>query len=379
MIEFLEIRDSSNLQLIGIIDTAKSIIWHSVYYGVGDFEIYVSASTENIQLLKERRYVTRQDDDECGIIEKIDITDTEEDGQMIVATGRFVKSILDRRIVYKATLKGLGNNYYWSCEPTILSGNVELAVRGLINDNAVNCVDTKRNIDVIELNDADIGGFEETIITDTQTGTDDAEKQVTYKNLLSYTDEVLQEYELGSYMYLDDERETPKFRYKVYKGEDRSVDSSTNEPVIFSSDYDNLKDTSYTLDETNSKNVGLIGGEGEGTERICAFVYSWLSGLERRETFIESDLTQEELTIEEYRKQLETEGKQQMVLLQKAETMNGSLDITNSTFKYKQDFNLGDFVTVEHIKLELYMNVRILEVTETQDDDGYNIDMVYGL
>ena len=41
-IEYVEIRNT-NAEVIGIIDAAQSIIWHSVYFGVGDFEIYTKA------------------------------------------------------------------------------------------------------------------------------------------------------------------------------------------------------------------------------------------------------------------------------------------------------------------------------------------------
>lgn len=40
MIEYVEVRSASTREIIGIIDNSKSIIWHDVYYGVGDFEIY---------------------------------------------------------------------------------------------------------------------------------------------------------------------------------------------------------------------------------------------------------------------------------------------------------------------------------------------------
>ena len=40
MIDFVEIRDKNRV-LLGVIDNADSIIWHPLYYGTGDFEIYV--------------------------------------------------------------------------------------------------------------------------------------------------------------------------------------------------------------------------------------------------------------------------------------------------------------------------------------------------
>ena len=38
MIEYVEIRGSET-EIVGILDVATAIIWHSVYFGVGDFEI----------------------------------------------------------------------------------------------------------------------------------------------------------------------------------------------------------------------------------------------------------------------------------------------------------------------------------------------------
>lgn len=379
MIDYVEIREKENRTVIGIIDTAQSIIWKSVYYGVGEFEIYVAATKNNVELLKEDNYVTRPNNFECGIIEHIEKIDDSEKGTMIVASGRFIKSILDRRIIYSATLSGIGYDYIWYCSSMVLKGNVEGAVRSLINQNAIDSLDTKRNIKEIYWTDDDISGLTEVIVVDsTATETESAEKQVTYKNLLEYTDSVLQEYSLGARMWLD--RNLLKFRYKIYKGEDRSRDSSTNEPIIFSKDFDNLSSSNYVIDTASSKTTALIGGEGEGTERKCAFAYAWIEGLERRETFVDaSSITQEAQDIQTYRKQLEAQGQQSIAELQRVETFDGTIDLTNSNYIYGENFNIGDLVTIEDKNIGKYINARILSVTEVQDDNGYNIDVEYGL
>ena len=145
MIEYVEIR-GSDTNVIGIIDTAKSIIWHTVYFGVGDFEIYSPVTPDSIALLQIGHYVTRPDNVEVGIIERINIVDNEQDGTMIIATGRFVKSILDRRLIYKLT--GTSN------AATILRGNVETAVRVVVKNNAIACAfDSRRNIALLALGD----------------------------------------------------------------------------------------------------------------------------------------------------------------------------------------------------------------------------------
>ena len=387
MIEYVEIRDKSNRELIGIIDTAKSIIWKSQYYGVGEFEVYAMATPDIVSMLVEGNYVTRANNFECGIIEHTEKTDDSDDGMMIIASGRFIKSILDRRVIYSATLSGTGNNYIWHCSANVLKGNVEAAIRKLISDNAYDCVDSNRNIDELYLTDEDITGLTEKIVVDvTSTEEESAEKQVTYKNLFDYSEQILKEYSLGAKMWLD--RSLLKFRYKIYKGEDRSRNSEDHQPIIFSKEYDNLISSSYIIDSSLSKNTALIGGEGEGVDRSCAFAYAWNKGLDRREVFVDassitSTYTEGEVektyTTEEYRKQLEAQGKQTISELQTTETFNGEIDLTNSLYVYGEDYNLGDIITIEDKDINKYIDTRILTVTEVQDDDGYKIEIEYGV
>jgi hypothetical protein len=73
MIEYVEARNAG-FEVIGILDTAQSVIWHSVYYGVGDFQIYIRLQ-DALQIVADARYITRTDNDEVGVIESILIAD----------------------------------------------------------------------------------------------------------------------------------------------------------------------------------------------------------------------------------------------------------------------------------------------------------------
>lgn len=373
-IQYIEIRSASDRELIGIIDDAKSIIWHDVYYGVGDFEVYAPCTPESVSLLVAGNYVTRYNDDNIGIIESVNITYNAHDGRMIIASGRFAKSLLDRRIIY--TLSG------YSVSPTILRGNVEDAVRKLVTQNAINCTfDSDRNIAELVLGvDA---GITKTIVDASGAA---ADKQVTHDNLLEYTDSLLEEYGIGAKCVLND---ALKLAYTVYIGADRSADNSDgNEPVIFSQDFDNLISTTYSYDESLLKNTALIGGEGEGEARFHAIVKSSASGAARREVFVDAsgssrtykDENGEEqtLTDSEYNGQLETVGLQAISGLAITETFDGEVDLMSGSFRYRDDFSLGDIVTIQDLEIGLYINARILEVTEVEDDSGYMISIVYG-
>lgn len=371
MIGYVEVRNQHR-EVTDIIDDYQSIIWQSLFQGVGEFEIYAPKST--LKKINLGYYITRPNNEEVGIIENIEIKNEETGGQMVVISGRFIKSILDRRIVYTSTLKGEGLKYWWSCEPTFLSGKVEEEIRKLIYKNAVNCDDDKRNITEIYWTDEDISGIAETIKTPL-TG-EEADKQVTYKNLLDYTESILTEYNLGAKMWLD--LDTLKFRYKIYTGEDKTIES--DDPIIFSKEYDNLTTVNYSINDTNKKNFVLVGGEGEGTERICAKVGDWESGLNRREIFLDaSSLAQETQDIETYRKTLETQGQQTMAQYKTIQTYNGVIDLSNSNLKYGVDFKMGDFITLEDESFDDSINAQIVGALEVEDDNGYSIEIEYAI
>lgn len=373
MIEYVEIRNTDT-ELIGIIDAFQSIIWHSRFFGVGDFEIYTEATPQALEILKENNYVTRPNDIEIGIIESVNIVNDETAGAMITAAGRFAKSILDRRIIYN--LSGTVNR------ATTLRGKVENAVRALVQNNAISCsFDSKRNIAILELGAA--AGISANIVDENGNA---AEKQVSYDNLLSYTDTLLAEYGLASTVILDAARQ--KLQYIVYAGIDRSVDN-VNEasPVVFSQEFDNLISSDYMCNTTPEKNTALIGGEGEGTARFYALLAGNERDLQRREIFINAssinktykDENEEEKTYTdaEYTAVLKAKGKQDIAPLKTQISFAGVLDIQNGNYVYNRDFYLGDIITVQDNTLYIYTNARITEITEVQDENGYTVDAIY--
>ena len=48
--------------IIGIISDYYSLIWNVQLYGLGYFEITLSATPENVSLLKEGRFLVREED-----------------------------------------------------------------------------------------------------------------------------------------------------------------------------------------------------------------------------------------------------------------------------------------------------------------------------
>ena len=144
-IEDLTIRDQ-NRDIIGICDNFSSVIWESVYFGVGVFEIYAEATEQNKQILKEDYFVTRADRPrDVGIIENIIYEYDMAGALMIKATGRFAKSILDRRLIYNLVQVYIIENYYMA-KPVVMTGKVEAICRSLVNSCMINPTDQNRKI-----------------------------------------------------------------------------------------------------------------------------------------------------------------------------------------------------------------------------------------
>ena len=373
MIPYVLIRDTS-LTAIGIIDTAKSVIWHSVYFGVGDFEIFAQATEQNLNLLKVGYYVARQDNDEIGVIEEISVDFTPTDGYMISASGRFAKSILDRRLIYK--LSGTVNT------PTILRGNVEQAARLCVKNNAIDTTDANRKISVLGL--AALNNIPAIIVDENG---NPSQVQVSYQNLLDYTDGLLQEYGLGAKLIYNDSNK--KLLYSVYQGADRSTaNTAGNDEIIFSIDYDNLNSSNYDYTPKNERTAALIGGAGEGLERFYSLLANAPTGLNRREIFVDASSVnkkytddqdvEHEYTDAEYTAMLNQQGKKTLSTHIARESFTGVLNATFGMWIYGRDYFLGDIVTIQDNKLGKYDSKRIIEVTEVQDDNGYNIDVVFG-
>lgn len=374
MIDQVYIRNQ-NRAVIGIIDAAESIIWEQQYYDTGNFEVYCHASSINQQLLQIGNFVTRSDNENIGIIESIEIKFEAENGLMIIASGRFAKSILDRRLIYNIS----GHTIY----PIVFSGNLETAVRNLVSSNIINATDSSRNINFIEL--GAIAGITDVITSNTG---ESADKQTSYANLLSYTDKLLQEYHHGAKIILNES--TKKLQYVVYTGSDRSNGNTDgNNPIVFSQDFDNLISSDYQISNDEWKNAALIGGQGEGTERFCVLMAdSTQTGINRREVFIDSSSQSKtyknnsdqevEYTDAEYTQLLITDAMQKISEFKEIESFSGEIDITNSIYKFNRDFYLGDLVTIQDNQIGVYQTVRIIKATEVQDDNGYILSVEFG-
>lgn len=265
---------NSLLETIAIIDNYKSLIWANRFNAVGDCELYLPATTENLQYLQRNNYLWRPDDDMICIIRYIELTTNPEEGNYLVVKGYDVKSFLDQRIIWKT--------YFANGTP----GNAENFIRGMVIDSlgydiynldrGISCHHTGTGKDddyirfIFKLS-PNLAGINKTI-----------SGQISYKNLGETVRSYCHEYDCGYKVYMDkDTWNRNNFYFTLQKGADRSG------TVIFSEEFENLSVSKYVEDATGVITFAMVGGTGEGPKRFKAEAGGGKS-VDRHEIFVDA-------------------------------------------------------------------------------------------
>lgn len=332
---------NNQLERIGAIDTMTSIIWTNRYYTYGDFELYLPATEGHLGLLRESCYLVRDGfESNAMIISKIRISTDVEQGNYLTVTGKCLKSILYRRIVW---------------DMTSVTGLVETCIARLLSDNAINPDIDARKISRLADNNSLSTGITMTA-------------QYTGDNLGEVIAGICQNYGIGWDIQLDIERK--RFLFGLYKGTDRSYGQTDVPYVIFSNEYENLLRTTYLYDATNYRNVAKVAGEGEGVNRRTIVVGA-ASGMDRYEEYIDARDIQSndgQISNTEYYNLLTEHGKEKLAELDYIENFEGEVE-ANYTYKLGEDYFIGDVVEVVN-EYGIAASTRILEVIQCEDDTG---------
>lgn len=324
-----------NRELTGIVESFEYLRWTRRYSQCGSFELKAIATQENTALLKEGNIIWKNDDEEAGIIERLELSQSEH--EIITASGRFATSFLARRIL-------------WQTE--ILSGDLSVCALQLINNNLINPTDTARQITGISFSSPNLG-----IPVSTQ---------ISYRNLMDSVTELCVASDIGIKTVFTPA--TGIFTVTLYSG--------ANSQAVFSKEYENLTEQIYTESVADYANTALIGGEGEGADRTFVAITSG-SGETRREIFVDAkDLRAEDFGTD-YVNTLTFRGQSKLNEQAIRYTFDTSVN-PHGNLTYKIDFDLGQTVKVISKAWGVSMTTRITEIEETYDADGQSISVVFG-
>lgn len=337
---------NSDLERVAQVDDFISFIWTQRFYKPGDFEL--CCNIRYSEFIKKGAFIMRKDDDHMGVVEKIQFKLEDDQQEMIIASGRMLPALLARRVI---------------ANQTQLTGLVTECIKLLVNENAINPVNTARTIPDLTF-------------TNNSASTAEMDAQYTGENLLDTLSSICELYSIGMDCVLD---ENNKFAFSIYDAADRSIDQNVYPQVVFSQSYENLLNSEYEADYTTFGTDILVGGEGEGINRT--FVWSakdTQSGLDRYEKFLDasSAVSNEQIiTQETYEKQLEGLGLEE--LSEYTAAFQGEVDFTNVIIG--TDINIGDLCTIKNERWGMLVNTRLIEVIESVGEDGsYTIVPTFG-
>lgn len=343
--------ESPDWILQNVIDTYKSFIWTERYSEYGDFEIEVPATEEFLKIFKKGYYITSVETKKVMIIEKIEIDTSVEDGNELIISGRSLESILDRRIVWNHT---------------VLTGNLQAGIKKLLDENIISPVIAERKIENFI--------FEESTDHEITKLTIDA--QYHGDNIYAIVQSLCEDNKLGFSVTRSKDN---KFIFKLYRGTDRSYAQDKLPYIEFSPSFDNLMESNYIESDEDYKNVTLVGGEGQGSERKTiqyTNLLSMPSGLERKEIFTDASGVSSQsqggtVSHEDYNKQLQQKGKEDLERHKVSKAFEGDIE-TSLQYIYRDDFLVGDIVQIVN-EYGIDARVRMNEIVYSQDEEGEKI------
>lgn len=330
-----------DINFLGEVDNFTSLFYLRKWNSYSEFEFHVCKN--NKELFKCGNIIMLNNDVcRAGVIEYIE--DNEEEDKNIIIKGFGLLYFLTQRI----TVPPINKAY------DVYNTEVENIMHSLVNINAINSVDIKRNIPLLENSHSKNRGAKLNF-------------QTRYKNLEEELVKLSNHSGLGIQVKLD--YKNKKFIFEVLDGRDLSSDQVNHSPVIFSKKYDNIMERNYIESDIGYKNTGYVAGQGEGAERELIIVNNSNFGLNRRETFIDArDIEEGESS------SLEDRGR---IKLSESEQIKAFECKINSD-TYRKAWDLGDIVTVADADLDIIVNYRVAEVKEVYEENSFQIETTLG-
>lgn len=357
---------NSELEIIDGIEAFQSMIWTEKYSEIGDFELYLPASIASLALYtkaaREHWYIVRAEDATTHaitalpamVIKKIELDDTYAEGDGLIITGHQLKSILYSRVITNTKE---------------IVGDPQEEMRKLVDANCIHA-EPDRIIPRLYLGD--------TVPMDKDVFTNYPCEGEFLSTLLTT---VCKDNKLGWDVKLD--YLNKRLIFEIIKGKDRSCSQEVpiaqrNPYVIFSTDFDNLIKTTYTLDSTNHRNVAVASMEynyldkskDEIAQRKETFVVSPYkldtkpTGLHRMEIYVANSApspSEGVTNVAVARKMIETTARTKLEEYKSTTAINGQI-AHNIGHKFEQDYFMGDLVTIQNEYGQSY-DARVMSVT----------------
>lgn len=337
--------ENGNFRLIAIIDDYEEASFTDSLYEAGDFTITINYNIPNALLFQRGLFVQFGSDKyRFGEIQKItdNIGEEGEGSQQRQITGKDARIIFKKRIIKSLNSEGLFE----------YMGAGELCIRQLVKTQCGDEAELKRQLPIVNI-------FP--LLADAVGSTYYVSESFT--NLYDALIKIATQTEIGWRVKFENNILT----LECYEGTDRS---ST---VFFSTDYDTLRDGSFSDSSEAYANTIYVGGKGSGADRDIyegELIENGNSpaGMNRFEAWDnQSSMT----TLQEYTAEADS------MLTQYGNTIEVEGDgLIKSSYIYKEHYFVGDIIKLSFSGKSA--NVQILSVSEAWTSSGREINFSFG-
>lgn len=165
--------------------------------------------------------------------------------------------------------------------------------------------------------------------------------------------------------------ENDKFIFNIYKGLNRTQGQNTNSWIVFSTGFNNIDNVTYTVDNSNYKNmyiVNILDGDGGITS-----TYDFSEGGVRRRLVLNLPGTYDDSNNDSAIKQTVLEKS-----LSYKSITNIELKPNLSFYKYGVDYDLGDECDIVIDDINIHYTSRITSIYEVYKGNNHDVTVELG-
>lgn len=345
----------SLLRRIDVVDDYQSFIWTERFREAGDFQLTVSSNLKNRARLKEGVRLAMSESYRIMTIEYLEDKTADDGSTTLTLKGSSLESVLEQRVA-RSALSNTTTNPKWSITDTPVN-----IAKKIFHDICVTGVLSPSDI-IPMIHEGSTIFPVDTIAAPTSIITYEMEPMTVYSALT----QLCTLYDLGFRLFRNSD--TSQLWFDIYTGSDRTAGQTLLPPVIFSPNFDNLKNMTELRTIDAFKNVAYVM-----TPVGDAVVYpddvdsSTATGLDRRVlVVVADDITDSSPSVA--LPKIIQRGKEELAKQRRFAGFDGEIS-QFSQYQYQRDYWLGDYVEVRG-KNGLVDRMRVTEQIFASDQEG---------
>jgi hypothetical protein len=337
-----------------VIDKYKSLIWTERYSDVGEIELVVESSLENRQKFKAGKWLALSESYRCMKIETVQDKTDEDGADLLTITGPAIEIILDDRVAFNVK-DDLVTNPKW-----IITDVPAAVARKVFHDICVTGIlDTHDIIPFI----ADVDLLPADTLPEPS---DPITVEIEPDSVLNVVRQICQAYDLGFRLLRN--FDFSQLAFDIYAGSDRTSQQDDYPTVIFSSELENIKNTTELKSVAGVKNIAYVYSNLGFEEVVATDVDPNLVGFERQVMSIKMDDFDEGTDPLVVTALMQQKGREELSKVRNFQGLDGEVNQA-SQYKYGTDYQLGDIVELRG-KDGVSSNMRVTEQIFVSDEEG---------